>query len=87
MTGTGRSNVASYVIRIYRRTTGRGARPDKLAGLVENVDDSKQRAFHSMAELWDILRINGSGHKTRSSKNPSSSNHPVSKDDKRGPSS
>lgn len=87
MTGAGKRNVASYVVRIYRRTTGSGARPDTLAGLVEDVDDNKQHAFHSMAELWGILRASGARRRPRNDKSLSSSTHSVPKDGKRGPSS
>ena len=52
---TGKADIASYVLRIYRHTAGRGARPETLAGVVENVHDNQQRAFHGMAELWAAL--------------------------------
>lgn len=42
----------SYVVRIYRRD---GLNPEKLVGLVEKVGREETRAFHTVAELGEIL--------------------------------
>lgn len=83
MTGTGKDNVASYVVRIYRRAAGRGERTDTLTGLVEAVADNQQRAFHDMAELWEILRAPGARRQAPKGEVPASSQHPETKVNKR----
>jgi hypothetical protein len=56
----GNTHVDSYVVRIYRRTTGRHGGSGTLVGLVEDVHaDSERHPFHSMSELWDILDASG----------------------------
>lgn len=52
----GNTNVDSYVVRIYRRTARRADDSETLTGLVEDANNSGHHAFHSMHELWDILR-------------------------------
>ncbi len=76
MAGTESSSVASYVVRIYRHTIQRDERPESIAGLVENVHDNERCAFHSMAELWNILRVSDAHqrvHKSQVDKVPNRS--------------
>lgn len=42
----------SYVIRIYRRDPGRGR---AVAGIVEDVEARRTRAFSGRDDLWRIL--------------------------------
>lgn len=51
------SDVASYVVRIYRRAAPLDEHPETFAGLVESVQNNARCAFHSMNELWEILRV------------------------------
>jgi hypothetical protein len=44
------SPIRSFVVRIYRQ--GR----DGVDGVVEDVRTGKARPFHSIAELWAVLR-------------------------------
>lgn len=79
-----RFNVVSYVVRIYRRTTGRGENPETLTGLVESDHDHEQRPFHSMVELWDILRARGAGHGSGSGKSVPDTRHDARDEGKKG---
>lgn len=51
----------NYVVRIYRRDT---KNPGLLVGVVEEVGVEGNRAFHSLDELWAILRT-GNSHSER----------------------
>lgn len=42
--------IRSYVVRIYRQSR------EGMDGLVEDVRTGKSRPFHSVAELWEVLR-------------------------------
>ncbi len=46
----------SYVIRIYRRD---GNDPEKIAGIVEFVEQDETKPFASHAELREILNLPG----------------------------
>jgi hypothetical protein len=46
--------IRSFVVRIYRH--GRTG----IDGVVEDVRTGRTRPFHSIAELWDVLRA---GHR------------------------
>jgi len=43
--------IRSFVVRIYRRHA-RGA----IDGVLEDVQTGRSKPFHSVAELWDLLR-------------------------------
>ena len=43
--------IRSFVVRIYRRHGRVG-----IDGVVEDVKTGRSKPFHSVAELWDVLR-------------------------------
>ena len=47
----------SYIVRIYRREPGL---PNKMVGIVADVNDKGDKPFSSPEELWRILEENQS---------------------------
>jgi hypothetical protein len=50
--GKGRFHVESYILRIYRRDEHH---PDRIAGIVEDVDNGETAAFRNFSQLVEIL--------------------------------
>lgn len=44
--------MATYIVRIYRRTKDK---PEEIIGLVEHVDTQDQFRFHNLQELCAII--------------------------------
>lgn len=58
--GRGEGDVASYIVRVYRRRAG-----PELIGTVEFPERATQLPFHSFEELRGILRRDGLSRRTR----------------------
>jgi hypothetical protein len=46
------TSVRRFIVSIYRATRNR---PDRLLGVIEDVDKGEERVFRNMEDLWAIL--------------------------------